>query len=1043
MQLNISEIIMITKVFYTLLLLLLSFHLSSATEPLFFPETPSLSPDGKTIYFSFQGDLWKVPHTGGQALRITALDGNESNPVPSPDGQWLAFSSNQSGNYDIYVMPAAGGPIRQLSFHEADDEVSSWSWDSQSIFFSSSRYNRFSTFQIALQGGTPQRLFPHYFNTVHNLMPHPNGAFYFNESWESSANEPRQGYEGAYAPQIKSYHPNSDEFRQWTTSPGKDFRPMIDQTGNVFFLSDSNNKRYNLFTLENNKPKALTSFNTPVRQPALSATGNHIVYIRDYQLYLFDTKTDSSYLVPIQINNFNSLTREQNFELSGQISHFDVSGDGKKIALVSRGELFVSDVAGKYIRKIPTQANGRVEEAYWLADHQRILFSQTVQGYQNWFILDAETPNERPLLQEAANQRALAFNSDKSQAVYLSGRNELRLLNLKTLKSETLLQEEFWGFYNDVPQFSPDDQFILFTAYRNFERDVFAFHLENKQLLNLTQTGVSEVNPVWSPNGKHLFFLSNPSATSYPYGLRDARIFRLALQHYDQPFRSEKWEQLFQEPDTSKQKISVSIDTDQLMERAEQIGPNFGHQSALWVHSEKSKTFLFFNSNHDGGKTAAWMLTHEPFEETKTEKISGIEGLQQVIAINKKVYARSGGNIYELKIDGKKAEKIELKHQFSRNLHAEFIQMFDEVWANVEENFYNDSLHNTDWTGLRQHYAAFLPHLNSRADLRRLLNDLLGELNASHLRFRSTGKEEKTFYQTKTQGTGILFDQEQPYTVSSVLHGSPAAMFGKDIRPGDQLVEVNRIAVNPSQNREAYFIQPSINEELELGFLRNNEIRRVRIHPSSYTTIRSLHYDDWMQSNQNRVDSLSQRRIAYIHMKNMGQSELDRFLKEMISEAESREGLILDLRYNTGGNVHNDVLQFLSQRPYLQWQYRGGMLSSQPHFAPAAKPIVLLINEQSLSDAEMTAAGFKTLGLGTVMGVETYRWIIFTSGKSLVDGSFYRLPAWGCYTLDGQNLEKTGVAPDLEIPMNFLHRIRNQDPQIEAAVQHILRNLNE
>jgi tricorn protease len=141
--------------------------------------------------------------------------------------------------------------------------------------------------------------------------------------------------------------------------------------------------------------------------------------------------------------------------------------------------------------------------------------------------------------------------------------------------------------------------------------------------------------------------------------------------------------------------------------------------------------------------------------------------------------------------------------------------------------------------------------------------------------------------------------------------------------------------------------------------------------------------------------------------------------------------------------VHNDVLQFLSQRPYLQWQYRGGALSSQPHFAPAAKPIVLLINEQSLSDAEMTAAGFKALGLGKVIGVETYRWIIFTSGKTLVDGSFYRLPSWGCYTLDGQNLEQTGVAPDLEVPMHFQHRIRGEDPQLEAAVRWIFDALNK
>jgi len=151
--------------------------------------------------------------------------------------------------------------------------------------------------------------------------------------------------------------------------------------------------------------------------------------------------------------------------------------------------------------------------------------------------------------------------------------------------------------------------------------------------------------------------------------------------------------------------------------------------------------------------------------------------------------------------------------------------------------------------------------------------------------------------------------------------------------------------------------------------------------------------------------------------------------------------LIFDLRYNTGGNVHDEVLQFLSQKPYLQWKYREGALTPQPNFSPAAKPIVLLINEQSLSDAEMTATGFKELGLGTIMGTETYRWIIFTSGKGLVDGSFYRLPSWGCYTLDGQNIEKTGVAPDVFIKNTFKDRVEGKDPQLDKAIEFVLGEL--
>ena len=176
-------------------------------------------------------------------------------------------------------------------------------------------------------------------------------------------------------------------------------------------------------------------------------------------------------------------------------------------------------------------------------------------------------------------------------------------------------------------------------------------------------------------------------------------------------------------------------------------------------------------------------------------------------------------------------------------------------------------------------------------------------------------------------------------------------------------------------------------------------------------------------------------------MKDMGTGELEKFLIDMTRDFYNKEALILDLRYNTGGNVHDEVLKFLSQHAYLQWKYREGKLTTQSNFAPADKPIVLLINEQSLSDAEMTSQGFKALKLGTIIGTGTYRWIIFTSGAGLVDGSFVRLPSWGCYTLDGKDLEMTGVSPDISVPMNFDDRINKRDPQLNKAIEEILKKL--
>jgi tricorn protease len=292
---------------------------------------------------------------------------------------------------------------------------------------------------------------------------------------------------------------------------------------------------------------------------------------------------------------------------------------------------------------------------------------------------------------------------------------------------------------------------------------------------------------------------------------------------------------------------------------------------------------------------------------------------------------------------------------------------------------------------------------------------------------------------SKTIDLGLAFDPADPYRIAGVVSEGPADYIDTDIRAGDRLVAIDGERIDPDQNREYYLARPSVAGEVELILARDGNQDTVVIRPAGYRSVTGHRYDEWVKKNQARVDERTQGNIAYVHMKNMGGGELDNFLNEMVSETYRKDGLILDLRYNTGGNVHDAVLQFLSQRPYLRWKYRGGRPALQPNFAPAAKPIVLLINEQSLSDAEMTAAGFKELGLGTIVGMPTYRWIIFTTGAGLVDGSFYRLPSWGCYTLEGRNLEKTGVAPDIEVNNTMLDRLHGRDPQLERAIDEVLR----
>jgi tricorn protease len=1018
----------------------------------YFLSNPCLTPNGQTAIFSFEGDLFKADVATGSATRLTAMQGSETSPRVSPDGKLIAFSGRQFNNADVFVMPIDGGEITQITFNSSNDEVSSWSWDGKQIYFNSNRMGQVAGYKVNATGGTPQRVFGNYFFQYdHNLIEHPaRGEIFFNDTWESSNQVQRKRYKGPFNPDVQSYNIKTKQHKKYTNWQGKDFNATIDQSGNIYFISDEANGEYNLYTFDNGVKKQLTQFSSSIKLPNVNAQGGKIIFEKDYQLWLYDVKAAKAQRINIAMVRNSILPKNKGYDVKANIEDFDISPDGKKIGFVSRGELFVSDIEGKFIAHINRKKAERVTEIKWMADSKTLLFAQTLDGYTNIYSMRADSSSTaKQLTTDKRNNRIITLNKKRTQGVYLSGRDELRLMDLKTGISKVIVKDEFWAFQNSEPSFSANDEYILFTAKRNFEEDIFIHHIKENKITNLTNTGIAESNPFWSSDGKYIYFTSQRLRPSYPFGMSDAHVYRLPLEKIDEPYRLDKYNDLFKEEkkDTTKKTVVAdaakmfTVDADAIIERIEQISPSLGAQYLQALYQKGEKITALYTSNHGEGKSALWKTVTEPFEQSKTEKISGTENSfgADIIEVNDKLYILLNGTVNKLNIDGSKAEPINISYTFRRNLQQEFSQMFYETWAQMEEGFYSDNYNGLNWKKTKEYYEQFLPHLNSRADVRMLLNDMLGELNSSHQGFSTFGDDENIALQNQTMETGILFENSSPYTVRTIVKRSAADKKHIDVKPGDILVKVNDEEVDKTKDRNFYFTQPSRDKELKLTFNRNGQNIIVKVHPQN-GLFNNL-YDEWIDRNQKTVDEKSSGRIAYGYMKNMGRGELEQFIVDMTKELQSKEALIFDLRYNTGGNVHDEVLKFLQQRSYLQWQYRGGVRTSQPNFAPADKPIVLLINEQSLSDAEMTAQGFKALKLGKIIGNSTYRWIIFTSGVGLVDGSFVRMPAWGCYSNEGADLEKTGVQPDILIINSFEDKLTGKDPQLDKAIEEIMKQL--
>lgn len=1042
------------------LLIIFSLQFLTAQTKTYFVSDPAISPNSDFVVFEYEGDLWKVSAEGGTALRITGMEGEETNPVFSPDGKWIAFSGRVEGNSNIYILPVNGGQIKQLTFNDASDAAQSWSWDSQFVFFTSNRYNRSSAYKVSIDGGTPVRMFDNYFNRIFNFVPHPKtGEYFFNESYESYLSASRKRYKGDFNPDIKSYNPDTKEFKVYTDYIGKDMMPTIDRTGNVYFISDEFNDEYNLYTFAEGVKTRLTDFTTSILHPDISADGENIVFEKDYQIYIYNVNDKTSKNLNISLFDINTLPIAQKFKVSGEITNFNISPDNKKIVFVSRGELFVSDIEGKFIKQLKTNPEERVAEVMWLKDNKTILYNQTFKGYLNLFTIKADgSEPEKQITFENQSHQEIQVNDDRSKALYFRGRNDLMMLDIESMKNEVLVKDEFWSIYNTPAYFSPDEKYVLYTAYRDFEQDIFVYDFDQNKSFNITKTGVTETDPYWSPDGKYIYFLTDRYHPSYPRGGKDFDIYRIALTNSDKEFRVDKYSELFtddekkddedkddekEEKKEKEEKPVVKIDFEGINDRWEIVAAFEGNQNSPHVIKKKDETTVLFTSKHDGPTTSIWKRVYKPFETDEFKKIEGANTNSIFLSQAKeKYYVLIDGNIYSLDLSGNKTKKISISYDFEKNLQEEFSQMFYETWANIEENFYDGDFHGVDWTKMKKRYQKYLPYLRSRDDLRGLLNNMLGELNSSHQGFGTRGDDEDIFYESKTAVTGILFNNEKPFVVERIVKESNVDKEGKDVKKGDKLIAVNGVEVDETKNRESYFTGASVPDEMILKFSRDGEMIEVKIHPQSRSKLDENFYDEWVGHNQKYVDEKSNKKIAYIHMKDMGETQLNNFIIEMTNETHYRDALILDLRYNRGGNVHDDVLQFLSQKPYTKWKYRGGEFAQQPNFAPAAKPIVLLINEVSLSDAEMTAAGFKELKLGTIIGTETYRWLIFTSSKSLVDGSYHRMPSWGCYTLEGENIELNGVSPDIYIKNNFKDRLENRDPQLDKAIEYILQKLN-
>ena len=1040
------------KTFIIIQILLLSFILTAGND-ISLMRYPDISPDSNYVVFAYKGDIWKALVSGGKAERLTDHFGNDTRPKFSPDGKFVAFSSDRNGNYDVFVISAEGGPARQLTYRSSHDEVTGWTGDGSGVIFHSRRYLHFyygnsGIFSIPVGGGMPQLLMDQMGKNGSISADDKFIAFNINRIPDF-----RQRYRGPANNDVWVYNRGKDRYRKLTDHPGNDKWPVFKNKA-IYYVSDSD-KTFNLWKMdENGSNKTQITFHAgdQVRYPAISSDGEFVIYEYLNKLYRKDINKDA---YPLSI--FAATEHKSDYIVkktySSKATEMRVSPDGQYYAFVIRGEIFVIKKGWKRAKNI-SDSPYREANISWTSDSKGIMFDSDKNGNRDIFIVYPDGNRDiyhsyeyklKPLTNSNAEETMGVLSPDNKKIVYIEGNGKLVLKTIGEEKGKYLL--ESWNM-NDMA-WSPDGNYLSYSHYdNNFTSDVYIYDLTAGKAYNISRHPDDDYSPVWSPDGKFLYFISRRSNNNMD-------IWRLALRKEWFEMTSDEWKKLEEkkkkkksdkkksETDTEKSAEVLPVDFDEIHLRVNHLTKLLGDEFEIAV-SPDSKSITFSAGNDDG--TGLYKIGWDGKDQkTLIKKGKGLRALH---------FAQKGDDLYFIKsgmlnsmnIKKTSPKPIPFNAKLTIDMGAENIQKFEEAWRSMRDNFYDPGYHGIDWDGIYKKYRGWINEGLNRHEFDYIFTMILGELNGSHLRITSRMEEGRK--NVKTGDIGALFDDgyEGPgFRISNVLKGSPAFHKNSRLSADDIITSVNGEKAGPASNFYM-FMEDKAGEPVMLQVLRGEEKLDVEITPVSSN--RNFIYNSWIERNQKKVDELSGGKLAYLHIQSMGWPNLEKFERELHSVAYGKEGLVIDVRYNGGGWITDYLLQILTTKQHSVTIPRDGG-KGYPHGRRSifayTKPIVVLINQMSYSNAEIFPWSIRTLKRGTLVGKQTFGAVISTGGTALIDGTWLRLPFRGWYVNDGTmtNMELNGCPPDVFVENLPGEEIKGIDRQLNKGVEVLLEKVKE
>jgi Tol biopolymer transport system component/C-terminal processing protease CtpA/Prc len=1028
---------------------------------------PALSPDGKTLCFTFLGDLWTVPVTGGIASRLTVHEALDANPRWSPDGKWIAFTSTRTGNQDIFLVPAQGGAARQVTFYSGPDIVSDWSPDGTKLLFSSNRNTRnLALFEIDLRDRSVRRLTNDDQDLRYAVWSPDGKALAY-----SRAGQPwwRPWYRGSVAAHIVTQDPTG-KVQTLLKSPAQQFWPLWAADGKSLYVTtiygkDSNTPNLWRVPLDGGEPRPITRYvRDAVRFPTLARNGSLLAYLYDGDLYTAKPDGSDAKKVSIVARSDDKINNQERVTLTQFATESELSPDGKQLALVIRGDIWLIPVSGGDAKRL-TEDPASDGDISWSPDGKKLVFISDRGNRTDVYTLDVQTKALTRLTDDTDIESNPIWSPDGKWISFAKAGAKAGLYVTPSGGGAARRLAEGNGnnnFGNGIVShtWSPDSRWVAFSRMDRYSnRDIWVVSAIGGIAINITRYPGANVGPQFTKDGRRLLFISDRSGP--------AMLFQLPLEQEDDSDDKSKNRDSEDEDDKKKalpdRSKDVRIDFDDIQLRAKAITLPIGNVDDFAPTPSSQEVIVHLANNFwalpiTGGGMAPITTGGEPGVGIRFAPDGarffylGVNGTPRVISIGGARASVSGAiglvganpTGPPPRAPGNAAVSvIPFTAEMLFDRRETYRQAFNEFYRRFGAAFYDPKMNGVDWTALRARYEPLLQGVATPEEFALLLSQMVGVVNSSHSEITPAIRP----FGPQTALLGLFYDESHPgpgLKVASVLRKGPADKPSTRILPGEYVLSVNGTDVK--LNEEYYrTLENKAGKTVEL--LINSKptkegARAVKVRPISMSDWANLDYEARVRRSRELVNKLSDNRLAYIHIREMDETAGERFERELWSEALSRDGLILDIRDNGGGSpaVNDAILDMLSRKIYGYTQPRDGLRQSVPE--PVwNKPVILLIDENSYSAAELFPAGFRALGLGKIVGVPTPGYVIGTYEGQLVDGTRFRLPSWAYYTPEGRNLENRGVAPDILVENRPEDIAAGHDRQLEVGVATALKQL--